>query len=108
AVFYQPAFQELGEPQIVTNEGSYGHQGIVTDVLKENDSTVCYYSCGPLPMLAAVQKKLKHKQGELSSEERMDSAMGACYACVIPTKEETSYKKICQDGPVFAASEVIL
>lgn len=108
AVFYEAAFQELGETQIVTNDGSYGHQGFVTDVIKENDSTVCYYSCGPLPMLAAVQKKLKHKQGYLSFEERMGCGIGACYACVIPTKEETSYKKICQDGPVFAASEVIL
>src|SRR5699024_12407529 len=76
AVFYVAGFQELGETQIVTNDGSYGQQGFVTDVIKENDSTVCYYSCGPLPMLAAVQKKLKHKQGYLSFEERMGCGIG--------------------------------
>src|SRR5699024_186934 len=27
AVFYEAAFQEVGETQIVTNDGSYGHQG---------------------------------------------------------------------------------
>src|SRR5699024_8356319 len=66
AVFYEAAFQELGETQIVTNDGSYGHQGFVTDGIQENGSTLCYNSRRPLPMLAAVQRELKHQQGYLS------------------------------------------
>lgn len=108
AVFYEAAFQKLGETQIVTNDGSYGAQGFVTNVINEQEPIERYYACGPLPMLAAVQRQLKQKAGYLSFEERMGCGIGACYACVIPTNEETGYKKICQDGPVFSANEVVL
>lgn len=108
AVFYEAAFQELGETQIVTNDGSYGAQGFVTNVINEQNPIQRYFACGPLPMLAAVQHQLKNKTGYLSFEERMGCGIGACYACVIPTNENTGYKKICQDGPVFSANEVVL
>ena len=47
----------------------------------------------------------------LSLEERMGCGIGACFACVCHTgddKDGTSYKKVCSDGPVFRAGEVIL
>ena len=38
----------------------------------------------------------------LSLEERMGCGIGACYACVCHTPEsDTSYVKVCTDGPVF-------
>lgn len=107
-VFYEDKFQEFGETFIVTNDGSYGKKGFVTDVLDSIGDFDCYYACGPLPMLQAITKNLPNKQGSISLEERMGCGVGACFACVIPTKTEKGYKKICSDGPVFDAQEVML
>src|SRR5699024_3644672 len=37
-VFYEQAFQRLAETWIVTDDGSYGHKGLVTDVLNRMGS----------------------------------------------------------------------
>lgn len=109
-LFYEQHFQNLGKTFVVTDDGSYGWQGNVTDVLAEIDSFDCYYSCGPTPMLQAVRNHLPDKEGYLSLEERMGCGIGACFACVIPTKDGSGsgYQKICKDGPVFGAWEVQL
>lgn len=105
-VFYEAAFQALGETTVVTNDGSYGEKGFVTSVINTLEPFDHYYSCGPAPMLQAVTQSFPHQPGYLSFEERMGCGVGACLACVIDTKDETGYKKICQDGPVFAVNEV--
>lgn len=105
-VFYAEAFARYGDVTIVTDDGSYGKQGLVTDYISVVKSFTHYYSCGPLPMLRAVKASLPDKVGYLSFEQRMACGIGACYACVIPTGSDGKYKKICQDGPVFAANEV--
>ncbi|MBY7143700.1 dihydroorotate dehydrogenase electron transfer subunit [Virgibacillus sp. NKC19-3] len=107
-VFYREKFQALGETWMVTNDGSYGEKGFVTDVLDKIEDVDRYYSCGPMPMLQAVTKKLEHKQGYVSLEERMGCGIGACLACVIPRTNDRGYYKICKDGPVFRAKEVAL
>lgn len=107
-VFYEEKFRELGETRIVTDDASFGEQGYVTDVLDKVEDFDCYYACGPLPMLRAITEKLADKQGFISLEERMGCGVGACFACVIPADTEKGYKKICSDGPVFAAGEVSL
>lgn len=107
-MFYEREFQELGTTFIVTNDGSYGEKGLVTDLFERLAPFSRYYSCGPLPMLKAVKNELISKEGYLSFEERMGCGVGACYACVVPTFDETGYKKICSDGPVFKANEVNL
>jgi len=108
SVFYETEFNQFGKTYIVTDDGSYGEQGFVTDVLNQIENFDQYYACGPLPMLQAVQAKLSHKQGYLSLEERMGCGIGACFACVIPTDDHGGYRKICQDGPVFQTEEIIL
>ncbi|ASK63560.1 dihydroorotate dehydrogenase electron transfer subunit [Virgibacillus phasianinus] len=108
SVFYEAAFKELGETLITTNDGSYGHHGFVTDVIGKMGDYDCYYTCGPMAMLQAVTTKLEHQSGYVSLEERMGCGVGACFACVIPTETQGGYRKICKDGPVFAANEVKL
>ena len=105
-VFYEREFQKFGKTYIVTNDGSYGEKGFVTDIIEQVGNFDHYYSCGPLPMLQAVTKKLAHKPGFISLEERMGCGVGACFACVIPIDDKGGYKKICLDGPVFSAQEV--
>lgn len=108
-VFYHEEFSQLGKCYVTTNDGSYQHKGFVTDIINLEQLTADYYfSCGPTAMLKAVQSTMVNCPGYLSLEERMGCGIGACYACVISNAEQTAYKKICQDGPVFAASEVSL
>lgn len=107
-MFYEKEFNELGHTIIATDDGSYGEKGRVTDVDLSQHDFKHYYSCGPLPMLKAVKEKYEHIDGFLSFEERFGCGVGACFACVIPTKDEAGYKKICQDGPVFSSKEVLI
>ncbi|MCT2538032.1 dihydroorotate dehydrogenase electron transfer subunit [Aquibacillus koreensis] len=108
-VFYESKFSEIGSCHVVTDDGSYGFKGYVTDVLDQVDIAYDYYfSCGPTGMLKAVSKKLEDKKGYISIEQRMGCGIGACYACVVPTSEPNGFKKICKDGPVFEAKEVVL
>lgn len=108
SVFYEKQFKALGTTYVVTNDGSYGYQGLVTDVLNHVQPFDLYYTCGPFPMLKAVKKELIHYNGYFSFEERMGCGVGACYACVVRTNDQSGYKKICQDGPVFSSSEVVI
>ncbi len=110
-VFYENEFKALGETYVVTVDGTAGTQGFVTTVLdglKEDFAT--YYSCGPLPMLQAVQSRLEGKNGFLSFEQRMGCGIGACFACVCQTTDgiDKPYVKVCSDGPVFPAGVIAL
>src|SRR5699024_1610199 len=104
-VFYEEACRKKGQRTIVTDDGSYQNKGFVTDYIEVAGSFQRYYACGPMPMLKALKSTMTEKEGYLSFEERMGCGVGTCLACVIPTNDEAGYKKICQDGPVFAANE---
>ncbi|MDG5788259.1 dihydroorotate dehydrogenase electron transfer subunit [Evansella sp. AB-P1] len=111
-IFLEEEFNELGQVIVTTEDGSKGMKGYVTDALKSLTSYDVYYTCGPKPMLRAVEITAQ-SPGYISLEERMGCGVGACLACVCDlTKpnEETGkgYAKICSDGPVFLAGEVIL
>jgi dihydroorotate dehydrogenase electron transfer subunit len=105
AVFYEDEFLKNGETFVATVDGSYGFKGFVTDVMKDLDFN-CIFTCGPTPMLRAIEKEYPNKKAFLSLEERMGCGVGACLACVC--KSGNSYKKVCSDGPVFRAGEVLL
>ncbi|EIJ81562.1 dihydroorotate dehydrogenase electron transfer subunit [Bacillus methanolicus PB1] len=112
AVFYEKAFSELGPTFIATEDGSHGTKGFVTDLIKQKEIQFdVLYACGPTPMLKALETAYLDKKVYLSLEERMGCGIGACFACVCHTSEDPnghSYKKICSDGPVFKAGEVLL
>lgn len=65
-------------------------------------------------MLRAV-KALAEERGieaQVSLEEKMACGIGACLGCVCNSKEKDSHsnvnnKRICKDGPVFDAREII-
>ncbi|MCA1028404.1 dihydroorotate dehydrogenase electron transfer subunit [Cytobacillus kochii] len=112
AVFYEEEFKQLGPTFIATADGSYAYSGFVTDIIKnENITFDVLYTCGPTPMLRALEQEYRHKKVFLSLEERMGCGIGACFACVCHTAEDptgVSYKKVCSDGPVFKAGEVVI
>jgi dihydroorotate dehydrogenase electron transfer subunit len=109
-MFLENEFTKLGETYVATVDGSYGTQGFVTDVISKYALTFdVLYSCGPKPMLKALEQTFPNQNVYLSLEERMGCGIGACFACVcrVPNSD-TAYRKVCSDGPVFKAGEVIL
>ncbi|MDQ1146771.1 dihydroorotate dehydrogenase electron transfer subunit [Bacillus sp. SORGH_AS 510] len=70
AVFYESEFMKNGETFVATVDGTYGRKGFVTDVMKEVDFDTIY-TCGPTPMLRAIQQNYQDKKLFLSLEERM-------------------------------------
>ncbi|MCR6107141.1 dihydroorotate dehydrogenase electron transfer subunit [Salipaludibacillus agaradhaerens] len=111
-IFLEEEFALLGNLHISTEDGSKGTKGFVTTILEQSSFRYdTFYSCGPLPMLRAVEAATV-TPGYVSLEERMGCGVGACLACVCDTihAEEGSkdYRKVCSDGPVFRAGEVVL
>jgi dihydroorotate dehydrogenase electron transfer subunit len=117
-VILEDELKTVGTTHVVTMDGSVGEKGLVTDVLNEkfnleDSAWDVLYSCGPLPMLKALQDRfqLTGKEGYLSLEQRMGCGVGACLACVCQTQNQEKgkkYRKICSDGPVFPLGEVKL
>lgn len=69
-------------------------------------------TCGPKKMMQAVTELGMNYSVpvEVSLEERMGCAVGACLGCVCTLIDETGaliHKKVCQDGPVFRGEEVV-
>lgn len=114
--FLKAEFERYGEVYTASDDGSVGIKGTVIEVLNENKlaaSTVM--ACGPLPMLRAVKAycALNNLECYVSLEERMACSIGACLACVCETVKKDGHSnvnnaRICKDGPVFRADEVIL
>lgn len=96
--------EKISDLHICTDDGSLGFKGNAVEYLKTNNiSYDYYYACGPLPMLKAL--KNYDQNGCLSLEARMGCGFGACMGCSIKTTKGA--KRVCKEGPVFEASEVL-
>ena len=65
------------------------------------------YACGPRLMLkeiSAISKQYKIP-AQVSLEEHMACGIGACLGCVVKTKN--GFQRVCKEGPVFDAQEII-
>jgi dihydroorotate dehydrogenase electron transfer subunit len=102
---------------VVTEDGSCGRLGLVTEILAEviardiPESFDFLFACGPGPMLTAVASLAREYNIPLqvSLESVMACGVGACLGCTIKGRKqgkETQFK-VCQDGPVFWAEEVL-
>ena len=104
-------FKKLGlYVHAATDDGTLGHHGFVTDVLKTlNLGDGCMMSvCGPHPMMMAVHMFCKEQKYDcqVSMESHMACGIGACLGCIIPV-EKGGYAHACSDGPVFDAKELL-
>jgi dihydroorotate dehydrogenase electron transfer subunit len=106
AMILKEDFEAAGCNVIVaTDDGSYGHHGLVTECLDGVEADVIF-ACGPMPMLKALAKIAEEQQVEcqISLEERMACGIGACLGCACKTKRDDgseTYGHVCKDGPVF-------
>lgn len=113
AVILEEDFNRCGAKTLIaTDDGSYGHHGLVTDLAKQEEFDAVF-ACGPAPMLKAVSA-LAEERGVpcyLSLEERMACGIGACLGCAVSLLDEngeTYYGHVCKDGPVFDSHRVVL
>ena len=110
--------EHCGEVILVTEDGSAGEPGLVTaplaarlDAPPRGERVVL--ACGPRPMLRAVAELCLARDVpcQLSLEERMACGFGACLGCVVerrhPEGEFDRYVRVCTEGPVFDAREVL-
>ena len=97
---------------IATDDGSQGHQGYVTDLLKQSFDSPNppnqVFCCGPEPMMHAVAKLCLEREVLcwLSLEAPMACGFGACFSCVKRVKLDDGtwdYRRTCVEGPVFPA-----
>ena len=97
----------FGRAIVATDDGSQGHHGFVSDLLldrlTEHDA-VEILSCGPPAMLEAVGALARSRSipAQLALEAPMACGFGACFGCVVQTRD--GYKRVCLDGPVFEAA----
>lgn len=115
-LFLDDEFESVGEFFTASETGEFGTKGTVMDAIRENQlKPDIIYACGPTPMLKAVKEYAEENKIEawLSLEEKMACGIGACLSCVCKTKHKDSHtnvnnKRICKEGPVFRAEEVVL
>ena len=111
----------------VTEDGSAGRKGMVTDVLPDFLGWADQiYACGPLDMYKTMagltlnpspskgegkgegekrSEESKLKKCQISLEVRMGCGIGACYGCTINTKR--GLRKVCRDGPIFELNDIL-
>jgi len=101
---------------VATEDGSLGRKGTVIDLFRSEKRRVLgakpswVYSCGPTPMLKALSGVLDAGLFvcQASLETRMACGFGACYGCVVKTKDpQTPYHRVCKEGPVFDLREIV-
>lgn len=114
-LFLKEEFEQYAEVKVATEDGSFGVKGTVIDAIKEAgvDGSILY-ACGPMPMLKALAEyaDAHHMEAQISLEERMACGIGACLGCICKTKKKDHHTnvnntRICKDGPVFDAKEVV-
>ena len=100
----------VNELLISTDDGSYGHKGLVTDLLRdrlEKDKSVFeVVAVGPVPMMAAVAETTRPfgVKTTVSLNPIMVDGIGMCGACRVSVGGKTKFA--CVDGPEFDGHEV--
>ncbi|HEX3998920.1 MAG TPA: dihydroorotate dehydrogenase electron transfer subunit [Pirellulales bacterium] len=114
-------FEQLGvDVRISTDDGSAGHHGFVTDLVRHvlaqgGDSPsasrqiVC---CGPWRMMQAVAEIARAQKVPCwaSLETPMACGIGICFSCVARIRDAAGnwdYRRTCVEGPVFDAERVV-
>jgi NAD(P)H-flavin reductase len=102
-----------GTSAVTTDDGSAGHAGLVTDLLRKrlasgdgSTEPPAVFACGPPGMLEAVRALCADAgiPAQLALESGMACGFGACFGCVVPTRD--GYLRLCVDGPVVEAERL--
>jgi dihydroorotate dehydrogenase electron transfer subunit len=110
-------FRRLGcRIKVATENGTRGYKGLASELLEKclplskDTFKPSVFACGPTEMLKRIGEISRRHQFpcQVSLEEHLGCGIGACLGCVIKAKSSTyTYKRVCKDGPVFDAGELI-
>ncbi len=94
---------------ILTDDGSYGEKGLVTDRLKqllESGKVDYVLACGPVPMMRAVARMTAPLgiKTIVSLNSIMVDGTGMCGGCRVLVDNKSQFA--CVDGPEFDATQV--
>jgi ferredoxin--NADP+ reductase len=95
--------------RVCTDDGSYGHHGFVTDVMKEvldEGDVKLVVSIGPVPMMKAVSNITREYNVPtmVSLNPIMVDGTGMCGGCRVTVGGKTKFA--CVDGPEFDGHQV--
>lgn len=134
AIMCEREFWDRGmSVELSTDDGTAGRHGFVTDLLAERLANMepgmkpSIYACGPHQMLKRIARiAADHKAPcQVSLEAAMACGFGVCTGCVVKVKrsecpecgqvyctecgggDDWEYKRVCADGPVFYATELV-
>ena len=99
--YYLDEFARYCDVTVATDDGSLGIKGNAVSAARDIPHDR-FYACGPAVMLRAASVL---GEGQISLEARMGCGFGACMGCSIKTT--SGYARVCKEGPVFDAAEVI-
>ena len=99
--YYLDEFARYCDVTVATDDGSLGIKGNAVSAARDIPHDR-FYACGPAVMLRAARVL---GEGQISLEARMGCGFGACMGCSIKTT--SGYARVCKEGPVFEAAEVI-
>ncbi len=101
---------------LATDDGSRGFHGFVTQLVEHSalrtpHSALRMVGCGPEPMMHALAN-LARQRGvscDVSLETPMACGVGICFSCVarVRTADGWDYRRVCVEGPVFDAAEIV-
>ena len=111
-------FEKLGwAVHVTTEDGSRGERGLVTAPLDRwladrPGTAAALYACGPQGLMRAVGERAVAggHPAWLSLDKNMGCGVGACLTCVQRVRGADGaaiWKRVCKDGPVFEAGELI-
>lgn len=102
-LYFVDELKKCSIAKFATNDGSFGHKGFVTDLLKERlnelkGEEVVFYNCGPEPMInaaMAIEKELSPKSKIWNSVDyKTKCGVGICGSCF-----DKHGHRSCVDGP---------
>jgi dihydroorotate dehydrogenase electron transfer subunit len=116
-----PLMEDWGIASRLASQQGYAgcHDGYVTDLARAwldalddaGRQQVAIYTCGPTPMLKAVAELANTYElpCQVCLEEFMACAVGGCAGCAVRVHDgdQEAMKRVCVDGPVFAAQNVM-
>ncbi len=108
-----------GRVHLCTDDGTAGFLGTVGGALRDrlaglkapDRSRLTILACGPREMLREISEAALplgiHVQ--VSLENHMACGFGVCWGCVTAVRngDATAYRRVCKEGPVFDAREIV-
>lgn len=116
---WTPGAVRPGCLHVCTEDGTAGFHGRVSEAVVERLSRlsaaeraqVTILACGPWEMLKAlaVHAEACGIEAQVALENRMACGFGVCWGCVVATRagEAVAHRRVCREGPVFDAREVV-